>query len=266
MAKRKKKRKTNTIPVSHSTAAGFASVSDNDNPFSAVFQQAKLNRKPHARPAYRTEMSIIDYRTLAWKASDSNPIAYQKLVSENRRLARLANSRLRSLEKAGLDMFAYDRAITYLKSQGRTRFSSKFADQSDYKGMITQITELVNFINARSSTVANAREMLEKKLERISAYTGTAYTEEQKYRLGRLLSNDSISALLRDVRANSDEVLELLEEISMSEFNEERLTNIIDRYLMGYDPFNINLNYLNYDDLMDELRAENERLKNRQNK
>ena len=260
--KRRKKRKS-------SVSTGFTSVpvgtvnpfeSGYSDPFKSVFKQA-AQRNAAVRQAYRTELSIIDYRTLAWQASESNPMAYEYLVKENRRLSRLANSRLRALEKAGLDMFAYDRATTYLKNQGKKRFSAKFADQSDYVGMVNQISELVAFVNSRSSTVAEARAMLQRKLEKISEHTGTTYTEEQGYRLGRLLSNDSISTLLRDVKADSDEVLELLEEISMNDFNEERLASIVDRYLMGYDPWNVNLDYLNYDELMDAIREERDRLK-----
>ena len=246
MAKKKKKKRQ------MAGALGFVSVPATSNPFASVFAEAK-KKGVFGKEAYRTELSIIDIRTLAWKASEGDPFAYEKLQAENKKLARLANSRMRALEKAGLDMFAYDRAKTYLDTQGKKRFSTVLAPQSDYRGMAEQMGELVTFINAKTSTVAVAKDSLRKKLEKISEHTGAEYTAEQGRRLGKLLSNDSISTLLRDVKADSEKVLEMLEEISMDDFNEQRLITTIDRYLMGYDPFGNSHDFLTYDELMDEL-------------
>lgn len=265
--KRRKKRRNNigaSVPV-----RGYDFVPDmpsSGNPFASIFNEAK-KKGVFGKQAYRTELSMIDIRTKAWKATSDNPLVYEELQKENRKLAKLANSRLRALEKAGLDMFAYDRAITYLETQGRKRFSSVLAPQSDYKGMVEQLSELVSFINSKTSTVAEARKSLQKKLDKISDHTGTVYTEEQGYRLGRLLGNDSISTLLRDVKADSDEVLEILEELSMEDFNKQRLVTTVDRYLQGYKPWEDNSDYLNYDELMDELRSYRDELRaNRENR
>ena len=118
--------------------------------------------------AFRTELSINDIRASAWNASHGNPVSYKFLQEQNRRLAKLANSRLRALEKAGYDMFAYDRAITYLKNANRTHFLTKLAPYEDYKGMVKQLSELVTFINSPTSTVAKARETMRKKVGKIS--------------------------------------------------------------------------------------------------
>ena len=201
-----------------------------------------------------TELSINDIRASAWNASHGNPDSYKFLKEQNRKLARLANSRLRSLEKAGYDMFAYDRAITYLKNQNRTRFSIKFAPYDDYKGMVKQLSELVTFINSPTSTVAKARETMRKKIDKISEYTGNTYTDEQSHAIARLLSTDSISTLLRDVRGDSGDVIDVIEELSVSDANVDAISSTIDKYLAGYDPFGDNSDYLSYDEMMDELR------------
>lgn len=266
--RRKKKRKFNTGAVSVGSVSSrrtptydFApDTPSSGNPFASVFNGAK-KKGVFGKQPFRTDLSMIDIRTKAWQASNDNPFAYEELQKENRRLARLANSRLRALEKAGLDMFAYDRAITYLANEGRNRFSAVLAPQSDYKAMVRQLSELVTFVNSKTSTVAEARKSLQKKLDKISEYTGTEYTAEQGYQLGRLLGNDSISTLLRDVKADSDEVLEILEELSMEDFNKERLTTTVDRYLQGYQPWDDNSDYLNYDELMDELRSYRDELR-----
>lgn len=203
---------------------------------------------------FRTELSINDIRASAWNASHGNPVSYKFLQEQNRRLAKLANSRLRALEKTGYDMFAYDRAITYLKNANRTRFSTKLAPYEDYKGMVKQLSELVTFINSPTSTVAKARETMRKKVGKISEYTGHEYSEQQQYNIARLLSTDSISTLLRDVRGDSGDVIDVIEELSVSDANVDAVSSTIDKYLAGYDPFGDNLDYLTYDEMMDELR------------
>ena len=86
------------------------------------------------------------------------------------------------------------------------------------------------------------------------------YTEEQKLRLGHLMGEDSVSTLLRDIRGDSGEVIEALEEISMSDVDTSQLTSIIDKHLQGYNPFAenpffSNFDYLNYDEMMEEIRS-----------
>ncbi len=202
-----------------------------------------------------TELSIVDIRGLAWNASEGSEMAYDILRSQNRRLAKIANSRLLALEKAHYDMFAYDRAFTYLQNHGKRRFSQVLPNPSDYKGIVNQMQELITFINSRSSTVAGARKALDQKLDKISEFTGTYYTPQQRYNLGRLLGTDSVSTLLREVRGNSEEVIEVLEEISATQINAQEIIRVIDRHLQGYQPWSGATDYLNYDELMDELRS-----------
>lgn len=217
------------------------------------------------KQAFRTKLSINDIRASAWNASNYNTESYKFLSDEYAKLAKLANSRMRSLEKEQLDMFAYDRMRVFLDNKGLRRLPSKFssiASQSDYKTMVKVMSELVTFINAKTSTVAEARKTLDAKINKISEHTGTEYTQDQKLAMGHLLGTDSVSALLRDVRGDSGEVLELLEDISMTDFDKNRIRSIIDKYLQGYDPFSPTpTDYLNYDEMMDELRDYRDSLK-----
>lgn len=204
---------------------------------------------------FRTDLSINDIHVLAWNASQGNEMSYTILKEQNRKLAKIANVRMKALEKAGYDMMAYDRAHTYLELQGLKQFSTKLASPSDYKGMVKQLQELTTFINLESSTVAGAKKALNKKLQTISDFTGKTYSEEQKLALGRLLSNDSITTLLRDVRGDSGEVIDALEELSLTDVDTQAINEVIDKYLAGYDPFGDSFDYLNYDEMMNELRA-----------
>ena len=209
------------------------------------------------RQPFRTELSINDIRASAWNATQGSTTSYQYLQKENRRLAKLANSRLRALEASGYDMFAYDRAYTYLQNHDLRRFPTKLAPASDWRGMVTQLSELVTFINAKTSTVAGARATLNAKIDKISEYTGTEYTDKQRMQLGRLLGTDSVSSLLREVRGGSEEVLDFLEEAALkdSAINENvgQIKSIIDKHLSGYSPWGGNSDYLAYDEMMDEL-------------
>lgn len=252
--KKKKKRKGgvayptpfNTPPSPRPSRSKSGSTKSGD----ALSEAFKRNQKK----AYRTDLSINDIRSLAWDATQGSPMAIDILRDQNKKLARIANNRLRALEKAELDMFSYDRAITYLQNQGKRRFSQALPSTDDYKAMVNQLSELVTFINSKTSTVAGARDSLNKKIEKISEYTGHIYTNDQKYKLGRLLGTDSVSALLREVRGTSDEVIEVIEEISATDVQIDEITGVIDRYLQGYQPWADNSDYLNYDQLMNELR------------
>ena len=126
--------------------------------------------KTPGRKAMRTELSINDIRSSAWNATQGSPTSYQFLQEQNRKLAKIANSRLKALKAADLDMFAYDRAITYLNNRGLKQFQLKLASADDFQGMVNQLSELITFINSKTSTVKGAREALDAKLEKISEY------------------------------------------------------------------------------------------------
>ena len=233
-------------------------------PTNETTSQAKPSRgfKP-----FRTELSINDIRASAWHASQGNTLSYAFLQEQNRKLAKLANQRMRQLKSAHLDMFAYDRAKIYLENRSLSRFPSTLPDASNYSAIVTQLSELVAFINNKSSTLAGAKKVLDDKLKAISNATGTTYTEKQKENLGRLLGTDSISTLLRDIRGNSLEVIEILEELSLKDMQDENrqaITRAVDRYLEGWQPFDMapwstRSRGMTYDDLMDELRKELEK-------
>lgn len=214
-----------------------------------------------SRQPYRTDLSINDIRARAYNALMGSEEDYKYLQEQNRKLAKIANSRLRALEASNYDLFIYDSTMTYLSNKGLRRFSTKLAPSSDWRGMVEQLQYLTTFINAKSSTVAGSRQALDDKMKTVSNFTGHEYTEEQKLRLGHLMGTDSVSTLLRDIRGDSGEVIEALEEISMSDVDTTQLTSIIDKYLEGYNPFEenpffSNYNYLNYDEMMEEIRSE----------
>ena len=220
----------------------------------------KATVKKTGRPAYRTELSINDIRRMAWNVTEGDNEAYEYLKAQNKMLAKMANSRMRALKTAGLDMFAYDRAVTYLSNNDMQRFPTTLP--KDFQGIVVQMSELISFINSKTSTIAGAKDALDKKMEALADATGKTFTEKQKYNLGRLMGLDSISTLLRDIRGDSAEVIEVLEEISLKDIQKDTkndLVGVVDNYLGGWQPFDIaawgdKSRGMNYDELMRELR------------
>lgn len=76
------------------------------------------------------------------------------------KLARRANSRLLRLEKKGLIGWAYKPAVRYTqKTYGSNRFSMRKEISDDPFEVIEEVEEIINFLNAESSTVTGVRNI-----------------------------------------------------------------------------------------------------------
>ena len=76
------------------------------------------------------------------------------------KLARRANSRLLRLEKKGLVGWAYKPAVRYTqKAYGSNRFSTRKEISDDPFEVIEEVEEIINFLNAESSTVTGVRNI-----------------------------------------------------------------------------------------------------------
>lgn len=76
------------------------------------------------------------------------------------KLARRANSRLLRLEKKGLVGWAYKPAVRYTqKAYGLNRFSTRKEISDDPFEAIEEVEEIINFLNAESSTVTGVRNI-----------------------------------------------------------------------------------------------------------
>lgn len=76
------------------------------------------------------------------------------------KLARRANSRLLRLEKKGLIGWAYKPAVRYTKkAYGSNRFSMRKEISDDPFEVIEEVEEIINFLNAESSTVTGVRNI-----------------------------------------------------------------------------------------------------------
>lgn len=74
------------------------------------------------------------------------------------RYARIANDRLRALEKAGRAYWAYDVAVSYTQqSRGRNRFTQKKTWSGTKEGLLHEVEELQSFLNMKTSTLTGSK-------------------------------------------------------------------------------------------------------------
>lgn len=96
-------------------------------------------------------LDLTDFKTAA------------ELNTERLRLARIANRRLRALEAAGRDFWAYDRATNYTqRSRGSNRYSQKKEWNGTVEGLKQELEELISFLNSKTSTVSGSKAVENK--------------------------------------------------------------------------------------------------------
>lgn len=85
----------------------------------------------------------------------------EELDRIRRKLAKRANARLLSLERAGRDYWAYDIAQHYLNARNRRRFSER-SFKGSAKNAIRELEEIISFLNSASSTISGSKAIEDK--------------------------------------------------------------------------------------------------------
>lgn len=115
-----------------------------------------------------------------------------ELAAELPKLARLANDRLRSLEKAGVKTFAYGTAKNYAKTQGRSTARPRFRSgaRMNYNQMQQEYKNIVKFLKAETSTVSGMEKATKNMAEAFDAGFDTeGLNKRQLNRLYKTLSS-----------------------------------------------------------------------------
>lgn len=114
------------------------------------------------------------------------------LSKEYKRLAKVADSRLRNLEvlrhKQGfesVDTFAYARALYDIQSivGGKKRFDVK--PSTNYNTLVAQVNAVLSFLNSPTSTTKGIKITYQNKADAINNEYGTNYTWQDFARLHR---------------------------------------------------------------------------------
>lgn len=99
----------------------------------------------------------------------------EELDRMRRKLAKRANSRLLSLERAGRDYWAYDIAQQYLSARNRRRFSER-SFKGSARNAVRELEEIISFLNSASSTISGSRA-IENKIKATFAEKGVNVSE-----------------------------------------------------------------------------------------
>lgn len=94
----------------------------------------------------------------------------EELDRMRRKLAKRANARLLSLERAGRDYWAYDIAQQYLSTRNRRRFSERGFKGSP-RNAVRELEEIISFLNSESSTITGSKA-IETKIKSSFARKG----------------------------------------------------------------------------------------------
>lgn len=135
-----------------------------------------------------------------------------ELAAELPKLARLANDRLRSLEKQGIKTFAYGTAKNYARTQGRSTAKPRFSSGKgmSYDEQDKEYKEIVKFLGSKTSTVSGMTEATKNMVKSFGVqFDITRLNKRQLNRLWKTLSFGQ----WRDIQeaygaVSSDEIIE----------------------------------------------------------
>ena len=176
---------------------------------------------------YIPTLEEIDRLYMQMNKSTSKSVrtrARNRLLLFEEVLARRANQRMRSLEKAGLESSpAYRQAAAYLETKDRKRFSENKLSQSE-------LYALRGFLGASTSTIRGAHEATKRSIdtlrERIPQLA--SWTDREIKNLQEFLGYESVSTFLSLYGQSKDAVEKMAVIIRQGE--EKELKKLFDDY------------------------------------
>lgn len=153
------------------------------------------------------------------------------VLADYNKLTRLANDRLREIEKrattdglTSLTQYAYKRAVHDL--EGATRFPSKQRIENlNYNAIVKRMNDMRRFLRSKSSTTRGVKTMYSQNASRFNQKYGTNFTQSQ---LAKFFDKDTglyekiksknpdwgsetVMKAIAQIRQNKDDVLEQME-------------------------------------------------------
>ena len=128
----------------------------------------------------------------AKKVSYESGMTKGELASELSKVSRLANDRLRSLERAGIKTFSYGVAKNYAKTQGRSTSKPRFSSGAgmSYNEMEKEYKQAVKFLKSETSSVSGMEAATRNMAEAFEAnFDITVLNKRQLNRLYKTLSS-----------------------------------------------------------------------------
>lgn len=128
----------------------------------------------------------------AKKVTYTSGLEKGELASELSKVSRLANDRLRSLERAGIKTFSYGVAKNYAKTQGRSTAKPRFSSGKgmSYNEMQQEYKQVVKFLKSETSTVSGMEAATQNMAESLGNWLDISdLNKRQKNRLFKTLSS-----------------------------------------------------------------------------
>lgn len=172
---------------------------------------------------------------LSRRATNGDTGAYEALVSYINSNYRRANTRLLSLEKAGFDMYAYDRAEHFLETVFERKRFPKATSKRDEWDIIQEAQQLSKFLNAKTSTIRGFREIEEKRLsnlrEKYPEINGM--TAEKQRSFLRFISGEETQNIFEETDRSSEIISVMISVWEDSERQKSKILRAFERYLAG---------------------------------
>jgi hypothetical protein len=209
------------------------------------------------------------------KTTSEDSPEYKEAVAElrewNAENAKLANSRMRSLERGDMRRYAYNRAINFTESMyGTGSFKGGRATSLSDQDLIDQVQEIDTFLGRKTSSLRFAKEMERARGEYLTETLGIEVKSIAR-RIGvkpksaitafyRFLGTETVASFLKDVSGYYKVVLEGVATVIASSDDKkatvDRLVDSIEDYLAGakrYDTLLAELG-VSIDDLSDTAK------------
>lgn len=182
-----------------------------------------------ARKPTLTSEQIIE---LSQMANKGNQEAYRTLMNYNYTASKKANARLLALERADRDVYAYDRAITYVSSEyGRNRFpTAKHYFESDVRQLRDQLLNINRFLESKTSTISGQKSLEKSKADAFRA-KGINIPKGQERRFLEFLGSDAFEELMAFNTNSSEAINDLAQILSDEEVTIDKLQREFDRYI-----------------------------------
>ena len=159
------------------------------------------------------------------------------IYKERQRLARKANRRLRELEKAGYDRWAYSRAVEYIEQtlgKGRKRFSESEGKRVTRTRVYSDVRNLEAFLNSQTSTVEGQEALIQTREATLMRNWGIDLTtEEGRNDFYGFIDSLDFTSLDSEFKGMSKPIVRLYSEAYNSEKAYKTLKKSIQDYKKG---------------------------------
>lgn len=146
-----------------------------------------------------------------------------------KQMARRANQRLRSLEKADRAFWAYDKATLYTqRAYGKSRFPTTPGKMTD-KGLVRSLEELQVFLNSQTSTVRGSRQV-DKRI--VDTFSRRGIKIENKKEFFNFLDSSQFRSL-SNKKIDSDRLIEFYTRSKEKGDSDEEITELLEDFRQG---------------------------------